>query len=81
MLAISDCFVIVNAAGLYWNGRKWLADVNRAKRWSTGPDPWQEADSQCQRLRIRGTACAIVYCPPLSSSTHSAGKGASLPVA
>lgn len=56
-------FVLRSADGAYWNGKKWLADVRKARRFASGPDPWNDARQAADSLPVGGLPCEVVWFP------------------
>lgn len=58
---LGDAFVIVNHAGLFWNGRRFGEDRAAAALFDEPPDPYAAAARVIRRLRGRGVVCWPLY--------------------
>jgi hypothetical protein len=58
---LGDAFVIVSAAGLFWNGRRFADDRAAAALFDEPPDPYAQAAAVIKRLRGRGVVCWPLY--------------------
>lgn len=59
-------FLILRQDGFFYSGerkRPWTRDMEKARRFSGGPDPYADAKAVSDRLRGRGAVCNVAGDP------------------
>lgn len=61
---MSGCFVILSLTGLFWDGKEWVPEVEKARQFSGPPDAYADCALAVSCLRRLGHVCSVAYIRP-----------------
>ena len=76
--AYGGVFLIVNDAGLFWDGARWLPQWEGARHFDVPPDAYADCALAVSCLRKLGTACHVAYVPFRPSGCRRTSRRAPL---